>query len=136
MVSVESLLAFAAVAVALVVIPGPGVLFIIGRSLALGRRAGLLSGAGNALGTIPLVGAVALGIGAVVAESAVVFTTVKLVGAGYLIYLGIQAIRHRKDHLSNTPASVPKSVTGILGQGFIGGVTSPKSAVFLVAVLP
>ncbi|MBJ7528291.1 MAG: LysE family transporter, partial [Nocardioides sp.] len=65
------LLAFALTSLALVAVPGPSVLFVVGRSLALGRRAGLLTVLGNALGFVPLVAAVALGVGAVVAESVV-----------------------------------------------------------------
>jgi hypothetical protein len=71
------------------------VLFVLGRSIALGRRGGLLSVLGNALGMLPAIAAVALGIGALVAQSVVVFTIVKVIGAAYLVFLGIQAIRHR-----------------------------------------
>ncbi len=74
MVPVENLWAFVAASVVLIVIPGPSVLFVIGRSLALGRLGGLLSVVGNALGMVPLVAAVALGVGALVAQSVVIFT--------------------------------------------------------------
>jgi threonine/homoserine/homoserine lactone efflux protein len=136
MVPGPSLLAFALASVALIVIPGPSVLFVIGRSLALGRAGGLLSVLGNALGMLPLVIAVALGIGALVAQSVVVFTVIKLVGAAYLIYLGIQAIRHRR-HTAVTHEDQPsRSPWRILGEGFLVGLTNPKSLVFFVAVLP
>src|SRR6187455_1792619 len=97
MVPVENLWAFVAASVVLIVIPGPSVLFVIGRSLALGRLGGLLSVVGNALGMVPLVAAVALGVGALVAQSVVIFTIIKFVGAAYLVYLGVQAIRHRNE---------------------------------------
>lgn len=90
-----NLLAFALTALVIVVIPGPSVMFVIGRSLSLGRRGGLLSVVGNALGFIPQVTAVALGIGVVVAQSMVLFSIIKFAGAAYLVYLGVQAIRHR-----------------------------------------
>ncbi|ERK72756.1 LysE family translocator [Leifsonia aquatica] len=136
MVPGPSLLAFALASVALIVIPGPSVLFVIGRSLALGRAGGLLSVLGNALGMLPLVIAVALGIGALVAQSVVVFTVIKLVGAAYLVYLGIQAIRHRR-HTAVTHEDQPsRSPWRILGEGFLVGLTNPKSLVFFVAVLP
>ena len=91
----ENLLAFTLAALVLIVIPGPSVLFTIGRALALGRIGGLLSVLGNALGLLPVIGSVALGVGGIVAQSVVLFTIVKVVGALYLMYLGVQAIRHR-----------------------------------------
>jgi threonine/homoserine/homoserine lactone efflux protein len=136
MVSAPSLLAFALASVALIVIPGPSVLFVIGRSLALGRAGGLLSVLGNALGMLPLVIAVALGIGAIVAQSLVVFTIIKLAGAAYLVYLGIQAIRHRRHTAVTHEANPPRSAWRIVGEGFLVGLTNPKSLVFFVAVLP
>ncbi|MGO4302014.1 LysE family translocator [Leifsonia sp. RAF41] len=136
MVPGPSLLAFALASLALIVIPGPSVLFVIGRSLALGRVGGLLSVLGNAIGMLPLVVAVALGIGAIVAQSLVLFTVIKFVGAGYLVYLGIQAIRHRR-HTAVTHEATPlRSRWRILSEGFVVGLTNPKSLVFFVAVLP
>ena len=134
----ERLGAFALASFVLIVIPGPSVLFVIGRSLAYGRRGGLLSVVGNSLGVLPLVAAVALGLGAVVAASVALFTAIKLVGAAYLVYLGVQAIRHRDlgrarmrgaGHTDLAPATM-------LRQGFVVGVSNPKTIVFLVAVLP
>src|ERR1700761_1604087 len=97
MLSASTYLAFSLTSLALIVIPGPSVLFVIGRSLSLGRKAGLISVLGNEVGAIPPVILVALGVGAIVSASVVVFTIVKVVGALYLAYLGIQTIRHRKD---------------------------------------
>ncbi|WP_271176689.1 LysE family translocator [Leifsonia poae] len=137
MVPTSSLLAFALASLALIVIPGPSVLFVIGRSLALGRAGGLLSVLGNALGMLPLIAAVALGVGAVVAQSVVVFTVIKFAGAAYLVYLGVQAIRHRR-HTAVTHEATPpaRSRVRILSEGFLVGITNPKSLVFFVAVLP
>lgn len=137
MVPGPSLVAFALASMALIVIPGPSVLFVIGRSLALGRLGGLLSVLGNALGMLPLVIAVSLGIGAIVAQSLVLFTIIKFAGAAYLVYLGIQAIRHRR-HTAVTHEATPprRSRWRILSEGFVVGLTNPKSLVFFVAVLP
>lgn len=82
MPSGDALLTFSLASLVLIAIPGPSVLFVIGRSLALGRRAGLLSVLGNGLGALPLVFAVAIGIGAVVAQSLVLFTVIKVLGRG------------------------------------------------------
>jgi len=122
MVPLPNLLTFALASVALIVLPGPTVLFVIGRSLALGRLGGLLSVLGNALGLIPVVAAVALGLGAIVTGSIVVFTTIKFAGAAYIVYLGVQAIRHRH--------------AAALAEGSVVGISNPKSIVFFVAVLP
>ncbi|QVQ50155.1 LysE family translocator [Spiractinospora alimapuensis] len=129
--------AFALAAVALILIPGPSVLFVIGRSLSLGRRGGLLSVLGNALGMLPAITCVALGVGTVVAESVVVFTAIKMAGAAYIIFLGVQAIRHR-DTTTEADAPVERRMSSsrLLGQGFLVGVSNPKTIVFFVAVLP
>jgi len=137
-ISVSTLLAFILASFVIIVIPGPSVLFVIGRSLALGRRAGLLSVLGNEAGVVPVVFAVAFGVGAIVSASIVVFTIIKIVGACYLAYLGIQAIRHRNDGLAKAIEERPRSVSPgrVFLQGFVVGVTNPKSLVFFVAVLP
>lgn len=139
MPSTNALLAFAVASVILVAVPGPSVLFVIGRSLALGRRGGLLSVLGNTLGVLVQIAAVAFGIGAVIAGSAVLFTVVKVVGAAYLAYLGVQAIRHRREGMSEHALSVrplPTPAARVLWQGFVVGVTNPKAIVFFLAVLP
>jgi threonine/homoserine/homoserine lactone efflux protein len=138
MLPLPNLLAFLAAAIVLVVMPGPTVLFVVGRSIALGRRVGLLSVLGNAIGLIPVVVAVAFGVGAIVMQSEIVFTILKFVGAGYLVYLGIQAIRHRKQaaEAMQTGSHAPKSTLRVLGEGFLVGVSNPKSIAFFVAVLP
>ena len=135
MIPFDSLVAFVIASVVLIVIPGPSVLFVIGRSLSLGRRAGVLSVIGNALGTVPAVLAVAFGVGAIVASSVAAFTVIKIVGAAYLVWLGIQAIRHRHDHQTDA-ARMPASSGTLLRQGFIVGITNPKTIAFFVAVLP
>lgn len=137
MIAPSTLLAFIAAAFIMVVIPGPTVLFTIGRSIALGRLGGFLSILGTAVGSIVLVLAVALGVGTVIAQSVVLFTVVKVLGAGYLIFLGIQAIRHRKDAAA-TIAKAGHTRPGwrLLVEGFVVGVTNPKSIAFFLAILP
>lgn len=137
MVPLTNLLTFALAAIALIALPGPSVLFVIGRSLALGRVGGFLSVLGNALGLIPVVAAVALGLGVLVTESIVLFTIIKFAGAAYIVYLGIQAIRHRKTATRGIGVSVTrKTPWRLVAEGFVVGVTNPKSLVFFVAVLP
>jgi threonine/homoserine/homoserine lactone efflux protein len=136
-VPVANLLAFTLAAVVLIVIPGPSVLFTIGRALALGRTGGLLSVLGNALGLLPVIALVALGVGGIVAQSIVLFTVVKVAGALYLMYLGVQAIRHRRRAAAQANGgAVPCSAWRQLGEGFIVGITNPKTIAFFVAVLP
>lgn len=135
MVPLASLGAFAVAAVLLILMPGPSILFVIGRSIAYGRLAGVLSVVGNALGMLPLLTLVALGVGALVAQSVVIFTIIKVIGAGYLVYLGIQAIRHRNE-VADAETGPRRSAWRLLGEGFVVGVTNPKTIAFFVAVLP
>lgn len=132
----SAILAFSAAALILIVIPGPSVLFTIGRALALGRAAGIVSVAGNTLGTFVLASAAALGIGAIIAASEIAFTIIKLAGAAYLVFLGIQAIVHRKRTAANATDGAPQPLWRVFGQATIVGVTNPKTLAFFVAVLP
>jgi len=137
MVSLPNLVPFVLVAIPLIIVPGPSVLFVIGRSLSLGRIGGLLSVLGNALGAFVVTVAVAFGVGVIIAQSLVLFTVVKVIGAAYLIYLGVQAIRHRREHsdAATTPVA-RKSGARLVMQGFVVGVSNPKTIVFFLAVLP
>jgi threonine/homoserine/homoserine lactone efflux protein len=134
--STAHLLAFLLAGVVLVVIPGPSVLFIVGRALAHGRRAALTSVAGNTTGVLLIVGAVALGIGAVAAASAAVFSVLKLVGAAYLVYLGVQTWRHRGDLAVALGRPGPPPGRRVFWQGVVVGATNPKVLVLFVALLP
>ncbi|ALX66324.1 LysE family translocator [Microbacterium sp. XT11] len=133
----DTLAAFVLAAFVMVVIPGPTVLFTIGRAMALGRIGGFLSILGTAVGSLVLVAAVAFGVGTVIAQSVVLFTVVKVLGAAYLVYLGVQAIRHRRDH-ATISASEQRRRSGIrlLAEGFVVGVSNPKSIAFFLAILP
>jgi len=138
MVSMDRVLVFAAVSFLLIVIPGPSVLFVIGRALSYGRRTALMSVVGNALGAYVLVTCVAFGIGAVVERSVVVFTALKLAGAAYLVYLGIKALRQRESLTAAFAGSAPQPRSGVrtVWEGFTVGVANPKTIVFFAAVLP
>jgi threonine/homoserine/homoserine lactone efflux protein len=134
--SVETLLAFALAGVILVIIPGPSVLFIVGRALAHGRRAALTSVAGNTVGASMVVVVVALGFGAIAAQSSTVFTLLKLVGAAYLVYLGVHTIRARGDLIARLGEPAGPADRRMFWQGVIVGFTNPKVLVFFAAVLP
>src|SRR5687767_11643317 len=110
MLPTEHLLAFVVIAFVLIVVPGPSVLFVVTRSLTLGRSAGVATVVGNAAGAYVQVIAVALGLGALVQESIAAFTVVKLVGAAYLVYLGVQTFRHRRSLAETLYAPVAPKV--------------------------
>ncbi|MEE1738667.1 LysE family translocator [Streptomyces sp. BE147] len=137
MVSIERLLAFAAMSFLLIVIPGPSVLFVIGRALAQGRRAALATVVGNTMGAYVLILAVALGIGSIVERSVLVFTVLKLAGAAYLVYLGVKAWRQRGSLQSTfTAGQAQQGGRRTIWEGFAVGVANPKTLVFFAAVLP
>ena len=136
--------AFVVASALFIQVPGPSLLFTIGRALTVGRRDALLSVVGNALGIVAQIVAIALGLGAVVSASATAYTAIKLVGAAYVVWLGVQAIRHRADARAalgaiDTPGAVTMrsmSARRSLRVGFFVGVTNPKTIVFFLAFLP
>lgn len=131
------LLAFALVSFALIVVPGPNVLFVISRSLQLGRVAGVATATGGQLGVFSQIVLVAFGLGTLVERSVTVFSVVKLAGAAYLIYLGIQAVRHRRSlGEALTAGTGNKKPLRVIADGFLVGVTNPKVIIFFAAVLP
>ncbi|MET8775875.1 LysE family translocator [Nocardia sp. NPDC004654] len=137
MVPMTNLLAFMAAATLIVVIPGPGVLFTVGRALALGRRAALISAVGHCAGVLICLVFVAIGLGTLLAASSLALTVVKFAGALYLVYLGVQAIRERKALRDALGASVDTGADGrVFRQSVLVGVTNPKGIVFFSAVLP
>jgi threonine/homoserine/homoserine lactone efflux protein len=121
----------------LIVIPGPSVLFVVSRGVALGRRAALATVLGNTAGLAVLVVVVALGLGSVVEESLAVFTAVKLAGAAYMVYLGVKMFRDRNELARMLDAAVvPRGMRTMLREGFFVGITNPKALNLLTAVLP
>jgi threonine/homoserine/homoserine lactone efflux protein len=142
MPSTSQLAAFAIASFLFIQVPGPSLLFTIGRALTVGRRDALLSVVGNALGLVAQVVLVAVGLGAVVAASATAFTLLKLAGAAYVVYLGVRAILHRADARAaleavgvGTPVA-PANGLASVRTGFVVGATNPKTIVFFVAFLP
>ena len=139
-VTTQQLLAFGLAAFVIIAIPGPSVLFVIGRALAYGRVVALLSVLGNSLGLFVVMALVALGLGPVVADSVVVFTAIKLAGAGYMVWLGVQAIRHRRAiRVQDAPDAhwaTSMSWQQAVRQGFVVGISNPKAFMMFAAVLP
>lgn len=136
--SSSTLLAFALASALIIAVPGPSVLFTIGRALSAGRREALLTVVGNAFGILTQICALAVGLGPLIAASATAYTVLKLVGAGYLVWLGVQAIRDRRRLAEAFASGVPTRVAAVhaVRAGYVVGVTNPKSLVFFAALLP
>ena len=135
----HSLLAFLVASFLFIQVPGPSLLFTIGRALTVGRSEALLSVIGNALGLLVQIGFLAIGLGAIVAASAEAFMVLKMVGAAYVVYLGVQAIRHRGDAreaLDDAGLAVRGRGWTSVRTGMIVGATNPKTIVFFAAFLP
>src|SRR5580700_728789 len=137
MIPASHVLAFAAVVTVVIAIPGPSVLFTISRALTVGRRAALLTVIGNELGLCVQVAAVAFGVGVVVERSAQVITVIKLAGAVYLVFLGVQAVRHRRSMAEALTARItPVRPLRAIRDGFVVGLANPKTIVFFLVGLP
>ena len=119
-------------------VPGPSLLFTLGRALTVDLRDALLSVVGNAVGLLVQVLLVAVGLGAVLAASASAYTALKIAGAAYVVWLGVQAIRHRGDaRAALLDGQRPAERAGqALRTGFLVGVSNPKTIVFFIAFLP
>jgi threonine/homoserine/homoserine lactone efflux protein len=122
----------------LILIPGPSVLFVISRGVSLGRRAALATVLGNASGFALQLTLVSIGVGSLVASSDTVFTVLKLIGAAYLVFLGVRNIRDRKAlaTIFGTEPAAPKRLRTIVREGFFVGSTNPKGIIIFTAVLP
>jgi threonine/homoserine/homoserine lactone efflux protein len=127
---------FALAAFVLIVIPGPSVVFVIGRALSYGRGVAVASVVGNTTGLFCVMVLVSVGLGAIVAESRVVFTVLKLAGAAYLVWLGIQALRHRRGLQVEDGVRTPLGWWPAFRQGFVVGVSNPKGFMIFAALLP
>ena len=130
-----SLTVFVLAALALLLVPGPAVLYIVARSIDQGRTAGLVSVVGVGLGSMVHVAAAALGLSALLVQSAVAFRTVKYLGAAYLVYLGILRLIGRGDDIVRAAGS-SRSLRRIFFQGIWVNVLNPKTALFFFAFLP
>ena len=129
---------FLVAALVVALTPGPGIFYVLARSLRGGRGEGIASTLGNSLGGLVHVAAAALGLSAVLMASATAFTVVKLAGAGYLVYLGVRVLLDRSDHADSAGEAV--GTGGRHGDAFRQGVVvealNPKTALFLLAFLP
>jgi threonine/homoserine/homoserine lactone efflux protein len=137
-ISSGQLVGLALASVVLIVVPGPSVLFIVGRALSYGRRTALFSIAGNSVGSYAAAVCVAVGLGPLLQWSGVLFQAITLLGAVYLVWLGVQAWRHSGDGVVGA-----RSVTGpphrpwhAVRTGVLVGVTNPKAFILFGAILP
>ncbi|HEX8835848.1 MAG TPA: LysE family translocator [Candidatus Acidoferrum sp.] len=133
MFDAHRLLLFLVAALLLAITPGPGIFYVLARSLAGGKREGILSSLGTFVGGLFHVFAAALGLSAILAASAVAFHTVKYAGAAYLVWLGIRMIRTRNAEMTVEAASPSKRA---FRQGILTEVLNPKTALFFLSFIP
>lgn len=138
MVSSSAVLRLALACILLLAVPGPSVVFIVGRALSYGRRVALASVAGNTLGCSVAAVCVAVGLGPVLQQSELVFQVIKLVGAAYLVWLGVQALRHSRDAaaMQAADAAVFQPTWRAVRAGALVGVSNPKAFIIFAAILP
>ena len=135
MPSAQTLVLFAAAALALIVVPGPAVLYIVAQSIDRGRRAGLVSALGVATGGLVHVTAAAVGLSALLVSSATAFTVVKVAGAAYLIGVGLLTLLRRPEEPA-LEAPRERRLRRVYGPGVLVNVLNPKTALFFLAFLP
>ena len=131
----QTLIVFAAAAVVFAVVPGPAVFYVVTRSVAQGRAAGLASAAAIEVGNLVHVAAAMLGVSALLAASATAFTVVKYLGAAYLVYLGVRVLL-ASDGATPEAEATPRPLRRVVAQGFVVAVLNPKTALFFLAFLP
>jgi threonine/homoserine/homoserine lactone efflux protein len=135
MPELSSLTLFFVATAVLLITPGPAVLYIVARSIDQGRLAGIVSTLGISMGALFHVAAAALGLSAVLVNSALAFNIVKYLGAAYLIYLGIRSFMVKEDVAQPTHLQ-PQKLSRIFRQGIIINLLNPKTALFFFAFLP
>ena len=136
MVPLQNIVTFIAFALVIIAIPGPSVMFAISRALVLGKRGAVLTVVGNGIGVFGQALAVSIGLGVLIQSNDVLMHVIRLAGAAFLMYLGITAIRHRRDGLDlSAPATVPTS-SHILRESIVVGLSNPKTIVFFSAAFP
>jgi threonine/homoserine/homoserine lactone efflux protein len=133
MIDSHHFLLFLAAALLLAITPGPGIFYVLARTLAGGRREGIESSLGTFFGGLFHVFAAALGVSAILAASAVAFHTVKYAGAAYLVWLGIRMIRARNAEM---PAQTAAPAQGSFRQGILTEALNPKTALFFLSFIP
>jgi RhtB (resistance to homoserine/threonine) family protein len=127
---------FLAAGILLNLTPGPDTVYILGRSIAQGREAGIASALGISLGSIFHTCAAALGLSAILATSAIAFGTIKLIGGAYLIFLGVKMILDRRKQLSLPSNFRQRTTVAAFRQGVLTNILNPKVALFFLAFLP
>lgn len=135
MPTVENLIGWLLVSIVIIIIPGPGVTFVIARAMTIGRKGAVITVFGHGAGVTLQILAVAFGLGALVASSAIAFNIMKFVGAGFLVYLGLKAILTRKQPIDLSLDGTVKT-RKVLSDSFVVGITNAKTIVFFVATMP
>jgi threonine/homoserine/homoserine lactone efflux protein len=137
-INTQNLTQFILASVAIILVPGPSVMFVIARAVAWGRITALLTALGNALGMLLLSVFIAIGLGPLLQRYELLLIVVQVLGGMYLIHLGIDAWRHRQEHADDMVKieEVKPSNYQILRQGFTVGALNPKALVFFSAVFP
>jgi threonine/homoserine/homoserine lactone efflux protein len=127
---------FVAAALALLLVPGPAVIYVIARSVESGRPAGLVSVLGVEMGTLVHVAFAAAGLSAILASSATAFSVVKWIGVAYLVWLGLQRLLARDGNIDAPPDVRPEPLARVFRQSVLVQVLNPKVALFFLAFLP
>jgi threonine/homoserine/homoserine lactone efflux protein len=129
---------YLAASVVIILAPGPSVLFVIARAIAWGRKTAIFSVVGNVGGSFLLSVLVALGLGPILQRSSFAYSAVQWGGGAYLLYLGVDALRHRKIHAADMKMKSGRAPSALqsMRDGFWVGVLNPKTLVFYAAVLP
>ena len=138
MISGGRLVTFLVASMALIVVPGPSVLFTLARGVAWGRVVAVLTVLGNSIGTLVLSVIVAVGLGPLLAHSKTFSVVLQLVGGAYLLWLGVGALRHRHEHaraMAQREGQRPENFI-VVRQGFVVGILNPKTLIFFAAVFP
>ena len=138
MLPTERLPEFLVASFIIILVPGPSVLFTVARAIAWGRAVALMTVLGNALGMLVMAALVAFGFGPLLERSPALYAAVQWAGGLYLIWLGIDALRHRELHAERMVDQGPvvPSKARTLREGFVVGILNPKSIVFFAAVFP
>jgi threonine/homoserine/homoserine lactone efflux protein len=138
MIGGGQLAAFIVASMAILIVPGPSVLFTLARGVAWGRGVAVLTVLGNTLGTLTLSVIIAIGLGPLLAHSKTFSVVVQLAGGLYLAWLGVSAFRHRHEHaraMTERETSRPSNIR-VVRQGYVVGILNPKSLVFFASVFP
>ena len=136
MPELSSLLSFLVIALVVIVVPGPSVVFVIGRAMVLGTKGAILSVLGNAAGVGVQILAVAFGLGPLVAAFPAAFWFIKVLGSAFLIFLGLQAIRHRREFSASLEQGGRSSARRVLRDSALVGLSNAKTLVFFIATFP